>query len=132
MVWIIYVYIDTLLGFYGYFFLTHLYCLVRRLCMVVWTHVVLVVLYACVFCIFVFAPVQRNWACFTWKGALELCSLLLFIIIIIIIITDGIIAKILKRAGDVVTGLVRDRFKDVIRKGCYPDPWSDTITVPIF
>ena len=26
---------------------------------------------------FVFAPVQRNWACFTWKGALEICSLLL-------------------------------------------------------
>ena len=27
------------------------------------------------FCIFIFAPVQRNWACFTWKGALELHSL---------------------------------------------------------
>ena len=30
-----------------------------------------------VFCIFVFAPVQYNWACFTWKDALEICSLLL-------------------------------------------------------
>ena len=30
-----------------------------------------------VFCIFVFAPVQPNWACFTWKGALEIRSLLL-------------------------------------------------------
>ena len=27
------------------------------------------------FFIFVFAPVQRNWACFTWKSALEICSL---------------------------------------------------------
>ena len=32
--------------------------------------------YMHVFCIFVFAPVQRNWACFTWKGALEIRSLL--------------------------------------------------------
>ena len=31
-----------------------------------------------VFCIFVFAPIQRSWACFTWKGALEIRSLLLF------------------------------------------------------
>ena len=30
-----------------------------------------------VFCIFVFAPSQRNVACFTWKGALEIHSLLL-------------------------------------------------------
>ena len=29
------------------------------------------------FCVFVFAPVQRNWACFTWKGTLEIRSLLL-------------------------------------------------------
>ena len=31
------------------------------------------------FCIFAFAPVQRNWACFTWKGALEIRSLLLLL-----------------------------------------------------
>ena len=30
-------------------------------------------------CFFVFAPVQRNWACFTWKGALEIRSLLLLL-----------------------------------------------------
>ena len=30
--------------------------------------------------IFVFEPVQRNWACFTWKGALEICSLLLLLL----------------------------------------------------
>ena len=28
-----------------------------------------------VFCIFVFAPVQRNLACFTWEGAQEIRSL---------------------------------------------------------
>ena len=32
------------------------------------------------FSIFVFAPVQRNWACFTWKSALEICSLLLLLL----------------------------------------------------
>ena len=39
--------------------------------MIVWTSAVLSVLYACVlyFCI---APVQRSWACFTWKGVLEI------------------------------------------------------------
>ena len=29
----------------------------------------------CMCCIFVFAPAQRNWACSTWKGALEIRSL---------------------------------------------------------
>ena len=29
---------------------------------------------------FIFAPVQRNWACFTWKGALEIRSLLLLLL----------------------------------------------------
>ena len=33
-----------------------------------------------VFCIFVFAPVQRNWARFTWKGALEVHPLLLLLL----------------------------------------------------
>ena len=57
MVGITYLYIDTISAFYGYFlfffFLTHLYCLVGYLSMIVWTHVVLDVLYACVlyFCI---------------------------------------------------------------------------------
>ena len=32
--------------------------------------------YMHVFCIFVFALVQRNWAYFTWKGTLEIRSLL--------------------------------------------------------
>ena len=30
------------------------------------------------FSIFVFAPVQHNWACFTWKSALEIRSLLFY------------------------------------------------------
>ena len=30
---------------------------------------------------FVFAPVQRNGACFTWKGALEVRSLLLLLLL---------------------------------------------------
>ena len=40
--------------------------------------------FECLICMcFVFAPVQRNWACFTWKGALEICSLLLVALFII-------------------------------------------------
>ena len=42
-----------------FFFFTHLYCLVGCLSMIVWKHVVLDVLYACVLH-FVFAFVQRN------------------------------------------------------------------------
>ena len=53
MVGITYVYIDTVFELYGYFFYTHLYYLVGCLSMIVWTHVVLGVSYACVlyFCI---------------------------------------------------------------------------------
>ena len=51
--------IDTIFGFYGYLFLTHLYCLVECLRMIVWTHAVLDVLFACVL-YFVFVPVQRT------------------------------------------------------------------------
>ena len=35
-----------------------------------------------VFCIFVFAPVQCNGACFTWKGALKIRSLSLLLDIV--------------------------------------------------
>ena len=35
--------------------------------------------YKHVFYMFVFAPVQCNWACFTWKGTLEIRSLLLLL-----------------------------------------------------
>ena len=58
MVGITYVYIDTVFGFMGVFF-SHLYCLVRFLNMIVWTHAVLGVLYAC-FVLLYIAPVQRN------------------------------------------------------------------------
>ena len=43
-------------------------------------HMLFWVSYMHVFCIFVCALVQRNWACFTWKGALGLRSLLLFLL----------------------------------------------------
>ena len=39
--------------------------------------------YMHVFCISVFALVQHNWACFTWKGAVETRSLLLLILLIL-------------------------------------------------
>ena len=63
------------LGLMSIFFLFLFNCLVGCLSMIVWTPAVLDVFNACV-CISVFAPVQR-WACFTWKDALEIRSLLL-------------------------------------------------------
>ena len=44
-------------------------------------HLLFWVSYMHVFCIFVFAPVQRNRACFTWKCALEIRSLLLILLL---------------------------------------------------
>ena len=43
-----------------------------------------------VFCIFLFAPVQRNSACSTWKGALEICSLLLFLLLLLNAMKSGL------------------------------------------
>ena len=61
----------------AFFFLwTHLYCLVRCLSMI--GHMLFWVSYIIsVFSIFVFAFVQCKWTCFTWKGTLEIQSLLL-------------------------------------------------------
>ena len=38
------------------------------------------------FVFFVFALVQRNWACFTWKGALEVRSLLLLLVVVVVVV----------------------------------------------
>ena len=46
------------------------------------THTLFWVPYMRVFCIFVFAPVQHNWACFTWTGTLEIWSLLLLLLLL--------------------------------------------------
>ena len=43
------------------------------------------------FFIFVFAPVQRNWACFTWNGALDIRF---FFIIIMIVVVVVVVVKI--------------------------------------
>ena len=59
-------------------------CLVGCFSMIIWTPTVLSVLH--VFCIFVLAPVQHSWACFTWKGALEIRSLILLLLLLYIII----------------------------------------------
>ena len=65
MLGITYVQLDMIIALYGYilflffFFFTHLYCFVRCLSMIVWTHAVLGVLYACI-CIFVFPFVQLS------------------------------------------------------------------------
>ena len=54
------------------------YCWVGCFSMIIWTPAVLSVLYACVL-YFVSAPVQRSWACLTWKGVLEIRSSLLLL-----------------------------------------------------
>ena len=46
----------------------------------VWTPTAFEWFYMHAFSIFVFAPVQRNWACFTWKSALEIRSSLLLLL----------------------------------------------------
>ena len=77
MVGVIFVYLDTVYGFYGYSFL----CLVGCFSMIIWTPTVLSVLYACVmyFCICT-CSVQLS------MFYMERCSRSTFIIIIIIII----------------------------------------------
>ena len=39
-----------------------------------------------VFCIFVFALVQRKWACFTWKGATAIQSLSLLLLLLLLLL----------------------------------------------
>ena len=68
-------YVDTVFRFYGSFFFNCLVGLFRYL--------LFGASYMHVFCIFVFAPVQCNCACFTWKGALEIRSLLLLSLLLI-------------------------------------------------
>ena len=87
MVGNIYVYVDTVFGC-GFLLLFFFHCIVGCFSMLVWTPAVFECLIiqwcACVFCVcfffFVFAPVKRIWACFTWKGALEICSLLVLLL----------------------------------------------------
>ena len=78
IVWVIFLYVDTEFGFYGTFL-----CLVGCFSMIIW-HLLFWVSYMHVFCIFVFAPVQCSWACFTWNGALELRSSLLLILLLFV------------------------------------------------
>ena len=63
------------------FFNTHLYYSVGCLSMII-GHMLSWVSYMHVFCIFLFALVQRNSACFTWKGTLEICSILLLLLLL--------------------------------------------------
>ena len=83
---VIFVYIDTVYGFNGYSFI----CLVGYFSMIIWTLTVLKVLYACVL-YFVFAPVQRNWACFMWKGALEIYSFFFFFFFFFILFLSSLV-----------------------------------------
>ena len=76
--WVIFVYVDAVYWFYRCSFsmlnwLFHHDCLDTNCFWVSYKHA---------FSIFVFAPVQHNWACFTWKSALEICSLLLLLLLI--------------------------------------------------
>ena len=80
MIGVIFVYADMVSGFYGYFFL----CLVGCFSNIIWIgHLLFWVSHMHVFCIFVFAPVQRNWACFTWTGTLQIRSLLLLLLLLL-------------------------------------------------
>ena len=79
MVGVIFVYIDTVYGFYGYSFL----CLVGCFSMIMWTPAVLSVLYACVlyFCLHLFSAIEHV----SHGKALKKYVIIIIIIIIIII-----------------------------------------------
>ena len=79
VVGIIYVYVDTVFGIYGYFFFFFFNCLVGCLSMIVWTPAVLGVFYACVL-YFCNRTCSSQLSMFTWKGALEIRSLLLLLL----------------------------------------------------
>ena len=55
MVGVIFVYVDTVFGFYGYSFL----CLVGCFSMIIWTSAVLNVLYACVLYLLLFSSIEH-------------------------------------------------------------------------
>ena len=80
MVAITYVYIDVIFAFYGY--ILFVYILLSWM----FEHDYLdTCCFACLICkYFVFALVQRNWACFTQKGVLEICSLLLLLSLLLL------------------------------------------------
>ena len=61
------------LGFMGMFMLSWIF-----FSRIIWTPAVLSVLYTCFFVFVISASVHHNLACFTWKGALEIRSLLLY------------------------------------------------------
>ena len=71
---VIFVYVDAVYWFYGWFsfFFLMLTWMFQHDCLDTYCFWVS---YMHAFSIFVFAPVQRNWACFTWKSALEIPSL---------------------------------------------------------
>ena len=55
MVGVIFVYVDTVYGFYGYSFL----CLVGCFSMIIWTSTVLSVFYVCVLYLHLFSAVEH-------------------------------------------------------------------------
>ena len=55
MIWVIFLYVDTVFGFYGYSFL----CLVGCFSMIILTPAVLSVLYACVLYLHLFSAVEH-------------------------------------------------------------------------
>ena len=71
------------LGFMGTFlkFFFYLNCLVGCLSLIVWTAAILGVLYACVLYICI-CTCSGQLSMFTWKGALEICSLLLLLLLL--------------------------------------------------
>ena len=87
--WNTYVYTDVKFAFYEYisFFFYHLYCLVGCLSMIVWTHAVLGVLYACVlyFCICICSAQLSMFYMESRSRNTTIIIIIIFIIIIIII-----------------------------------------------
>ena len=79
MVGVIFVYVDTVFWVLWVFFFM-LNCMFEHDYLDTYCFECLICMH---FVLCVFGPVQRNWACFTWKGALEIRSLLLLLLLLL-------------------------------------------------
>ena len=90
MVGVIHVYVDTVFGFYGFFF----HCLVGRFSMIVWTPAVLSVLYACVlyFCI---CTCSAQLSMFHKERRSRNTLLLLLLLLLLLAVVVGVVVVII-------------------------------------
>ena len=92
LVCVVGVFLCTLMRYIGFMGVLFFLCLIWWFSMIVWTPspYCFWVSYMHAFSIFAFAPVQHNWACFIWKSALKIHSLLLLLLFTCLTRTKGV------------------------------------------